>query len=496
MIPILIDVPEATNPQAFQILLPLGLLLLFAKVFALLLTKIHVPQVIGYLLAGLVVGLIYLIPGQQVLTTYTDEGLDFFSKIGVILIMFSAGIETDMKKVKSVGLCAFLVALIGVLTPMFFCFDVAIAFDANMANFNGTEGIDWYTDLYYGVILTATSVSITVATLKELKQLDSKVGATLVSASIIDDIMGIIVLSLVLSLSGHSSSGTDLASITLNALPNNLGSNAAMRILFILLFMAVYFAITIFAGHYIKKLFNWLGTKYPHHIRITILSLALCFIWSFAAEYFNIADITGAYLMGLILSSTVAHGFLDHRAETTVNYLFGPIFFGTIALGMYKSNFDFSDPAFVMFLIFGLCWIAVGLIGKIVGCSVTALCFKFRFNDALKVGFGMMARAEVLIVCAQKGVDAGLVSSDIMAFCLLLILISSFLTPIFLKASFHADEKHIEKLEKEGKPIPQDVASEEASMKEKNAEIAGEKMTSAYVEPNPPMKDNTPDSKK
>lgn len=478
--PLLVQVPQATNEAAYEILLPLGLLLLFAKVYALLLAHIKVPQVIGYLLAGLTVGLIYLIPGQQILTTYTNTGLDFFSKIGVILIMFSAGIETDMKKVKSVGLCAFMVALIGVLTPMLLCFGVAIAFDANMENFNGTSTIDWYTDLYYGVILTATSVSITVATLKEIHQLDSKVGATLVSASIIDDIMGIIVLSLVLSLSGHTSSGTDFASLTLNALPDGLGKNPAMRILFILIFMAIYFAITLFAGHYIKKLFNWLGTKYPHHIRITILSLALCFVWSYAAEYFNIADITGAYLMGLILSSTVAHGYIDHRAETTVNYLFGPIFFGTIALGMYKSNFDFKDPAFVMFLVFGLCWIVVGLIGKVIGCSITALCFKFRFNDALKVGFGMMARAEVLIVCAQKGVDAGLVSSDIMAFCLLLILVSSFLTPIFLKASFHSDEK---RLERKG-IVPSSPTPEEEKERD-DVKIAGLKASSAYVEPNP-----------
>lgn len=481
----LIDVPTATAPAAYQILLPLGLILLFAKAFALLLSKANIPQVIGYLLAGLVVGLIYFIPGQQVLTTYTNEGLDFFAKIGVVLIMFSAGIETDLKKVKSVGLCAFMVALFGVITPMLICFGVAIAFDANIASFNPEDGIQWYADLYYGVILSATSVSITVATLKEVHQLDSKVGATLVSAAIIDDVMGIIVLSLVLSLSSASgsnaSSGTDLASLCMSAMPGDLKTNTALTIFFILLFMAIYFGITIGAGYFIRKLFNWLGTKYPHHIRITILSLALCFIWAYAAEYFNIADITGAYLMGLILSSTVAHGYIDHRAETTVNYLFGPIFFGNIALGLYESNFDFSDPAFVMFFYFGLVWIAVGLIGKIVGCTGAALCFKFKFRDATKIGFGMMARAEVLIVTAQKGVDAGLVDNKIMVFCLLLILISSFLTPIFLKASFRGDEKHAEKLAKEGITV---APSEKISPAEsKSLEQEANQVSSSYAEP-------------
>ena len=103
----LVAIPKDNNPGAYKILLPLGLLLLLSKVFALVLRKIKVPQVIAYLLAGLVVGLIYLIPNQNILTEYTvTDGLSFFSKVAVILIMFSAGIETDIKKVKSVGLAS------------------------------------------------------------------------------------------------------------------------------------------------------------------------------------------------------------------------------------------------------------------------------------------------------------------------------------------------------------------------------------------------------
>lgn len=423
---ILIDIPQESNPQAYKILLPLGLILLLSKVYSLLLGKIKVPQVIGYLLAGLTVGLIYLIPNQTVLTDYTTDGISFFAKIGVILIMFSAGIETDIKKIKSVGLASFVVALFGVLTPMLITFLVAYLFD----KVNGNQ-INIFTELFYGVILTATSVSVTVATLKELGKLDTKVGSCLVSAAIIDDVIGIIVLSLVISLSGSNSSGSDLASLTCNAL--GVSDNAFLSILFIILYMILYFAMTIGFGYLIRKLFNWLGAKYPHHIRIVIISLAFCLIFSYISEFFNIADITGAYLMGLIFSSTVAHGYIDHRAETTCNYLFGPIFFGSIAMSLYESEFNFSDPTFVSFMIFGLVWILLGLIGKIIGCTCAGLLFKFKFKDSLKLGVGMMARAEVLIVCAQKGVDCNLVDNKIMIFCLLLILISSFLTPICLK---------------------------------------------------------------
>ena len=451
----LIAIPTDNSPEAYKILLPLGLLLLFSKVFALLLGKIKIPQVIGYLLAGLVVGLIYFIPGQNVLTTYTvSDGLSFFSKVAVILIMFSAGIETDIKKVKSVGIASFFIALCGVIVPIILAFLLAFTVD------HITDGVlhivdesgkllmnPIYTELYYGVILAATSVSITVATLKELGKLDTRIGSALVSAAIIDDIMGIIVLSLVISLgsSSGSNTGSDFASMIMNALPSSAQS-PALSIFFIILFMAIFFGLTFGLGFFIRRLFNWLGREYPHHIRITILSLACCFLWSYLAEFFNIADITGAYMMGLILSSTVAHGYIDHRAETTCNYLFAPVFFGSIAMSMYQSNFNFADKKSVQFMIFGLLWVVVGLIGKVLGSGSVSLLFKFNLSDSSKIGFGMMARAEVLIVCAQKGVDAGLVSNDIMPFCLILILVSSFATPIFLKLVFKEDDKKLERL--------------------------------------------------
>lgn len=447
----LIDIPTDTNPQAYKILLPLGLLLLLSKVFALVLAKIKIPQVIAYLLSGLVVGLIYLIPGQNILTDYTvTDGLAFFSKVAVILIMFSAGIETDIKKVKSVGLASFVIALLGVLVPMLLTFLVAFLIDNTTGGSLHMEDSNVnpiYTELYYGVILTATSVSVTVATLKELGKLDTKIGSALVSAAIIDDIIGIIVLSLVISLasSNGNQTGTDFASMLFRLLPDKL-QNTGMNILFILLFMILFFALTFGAGYFIRKLFNYLGTKFPHHIRITILSLAFCFIWSYLAEFFNIADITGAYLMGLILSSTVAHGYIDHRAETTCNYLFAPVFFGNIAMGMYQSNFDFSDPKFVTFMIFGFVWIILGLVGKVIGSGLAGFCFKFGFHGSMIIGFGMMARAEVLIVCAEKGISSGIVSDSIMPFCLLLILISSFATPIFLKIAYRNKDKADERL--------------------------------------------------
>ena len=115
-------------------------------------------------------------------------------------------------------------------------------------------------------------------------------------------------------------------------------------------------------------------------------------------------------------------------------------------MGMYQSNFDFSDPKFVTFMIFGFIWIFLGLLGKVLGSGLAGFCFKFGLHGSLIIGFGMMARAEVLIVCAEKGISSGIVSNSIMPFCLLLILISSFATPIFLKLAYRNKDKADERL--------------------------------------------------
>jgi len=395
--------------QPYQILLPIGLILLFAKVFSILGQRIHLPQVIGFLLAGLVVGLIYFIPNQKILTDYTNDGINDLAKIGVILIMFSAGLETDLSKIKAVGFASIVITTLGVVVPLAFGFIVALLFMPDNSI---------YTNLFYGVILSATSVSITVATLKEIKKLDTKIGSALVSAAIIDDVIGIILLSLIISLSGEGSGA-------------QYSTNPGLNIFLTILIMLSFFVMCIILSFLIKKLFNWMGEKWPHHIRIPIFSFALCFLLSYVAEaFFNVADITGAYIAGLILSSTNDKQYIDHRANTTANILFAPIFFASIALKIYTANVDFSNLTFVLF---GITWVIVGMLGKIIGAGIGAKICKFSTRDSLKIGVGMMARAEVLIVCAQKGVDSGLVSIGIMPFALLLIIVTSFVTPILLK---------------------------------------------------------------
>jgi Kef-type K+ transport system membrane component KefB len=439
----LFEAPSGMSGSPYQLLLPIGLILLTAKLLSILFTKLRVPQVIGFLVAGLLVGLISFIPGETVLTDYTNMGINILAKFGVVLILFSAGVETDIKQVKAVGVASLVITSLGVAVPLGLGFMVAILFRINGA-LDAQYLIDAninpiYSDLYYGVILSATSVSITVATLKELGKLESKIGQAIVSAAIIDDIIGIILLSLIISLSGSKTGGSDfnLLEYIITSI-SGIALSPAWTIVVILLNMLIFFLISFGISFLIRRFFNWLGTKYPHHIRIPIFSLAFCFLWAYVAQaFFQIADITGAYVAGLILSTTSPKNYIDHRAETTANVFFVPIFFASVAMKMYSAKFDASSLAF---LGFGVCWIIAGLLGKVLGAGLGGVICKFNLKDSARIGVGMMARAEVLIVTAQTGVEAGLVDSKIIPFTLGLILISSFATPILLKVLFKGEE--------------------------------------------------------
>lgn len=395
----------------FEILLPLALILLLTKLLALVSKKLGLPQVVGMLVAGILLGFIKYIPNQTVFTTETLEGLSFIAKIGVILIMFSAGLETDLKQFKTSGLPSVLITLLGVLFPLGFGFLVACAFNGGFSHMTQHTVI---TNLFYGAILSATSVSITVAVLKELGKLNSKVGTSIVAAAILDDIIGVILLSLFISLDKGNGIG-------------GIGIAIGKMIGFFAVAIGVGIVIRIGLKHYLKR--------HPeHHRRIPIIGFAMCFFFAYSAEeWFGVADITGAYIAGIILSSLTETTYIDRKVEVSNYMMFAPVFFASIGI---NADFGSISPAIVGF---GFAFIAAGILGKVVGCGVGSLICKYSFMDSLRVGIGMMARAEVVLVCTQKGVDSGLVDASIMPFVLILIILTSLLTPLLLKLTYKND---------------------------------------------------------
>ncbi len=408
-----------------SVLLPLGLILLFCKAFSLICTRFGLPKVIGYLVAGLLLGLVKLIPnvGAKIFSEASSDGIGFIAKIGVILIMFSAGLEVDIKQIKATGIKAIIITTAGVVCPMALGFLAAAGMlDGGFANIAN----NYLEALSYGCILTATSVSVTVATLKELGKLNSMMGTCVTSAAILDDIIGVVVLSIVLGL--DAGSGLETVDLSTQPLFVRLFANAGLDIaVSSVISIVIYFVIFGAAGIGLAKLFGHITKKYEHHQRIPVFSLVMCFLYAwFAEEFFGVADITGAFLAGLLLSTNHDRDYIDSKAEIFGVLLFTPVFFANIGINISFSSFDLN------FVWFGIIFVICGILGKLLGCGLSAKACGFSWKDSASIGVGMMVRAEVALVCVDK--LKSVVNENITTFVVLLILVTSLVTPILLKA--------------------------------------------------------------
>ena len=408
--------------EAFEVLLPLAVILLFSKLMGLGAHKIGMPAVIGMLMAGILIGLMKYIPWEPLtdLFFYNEKSnfaLDVMSKIGVVLIMFSTGLGTDLKKLKSSGVASVVITVMGVAVPMGLGTLVAFLFQRDAGV------LSWF---FYGAILTATSVSVTVAVLKELGKLDSKVGTSIVAAAVIDDVVGIIILSV---LTGFTpAEGAEVAGW------DWFNPNAGLVVIKIIVFFVAATAL----GIALRKLFDLMERRAPHNRRVPIISLAACFLYAYCAEkLFGVADITGAYLAGILLGGTLSETpYVESKVDTIGYLFFSPIFFAKIGM-----NLEF-DGITLPFVAFGVVFVLAALLGKLLGCGGGAKLCKYSWHDSFRVGLGMMVRAEVILICTQKGVDSHLVDPAIFPFVFLIILISSVVTPILLKWSYSRENKH------------------------------------------------------
>jgi Kef-type K+ transport system membrane component KefB len=381
--------------KAYEILMDLSLIMISAKLMGLLARKIKAPMVVGEIIAGVIIGPCLLNILQP------SENLSIFSEIGVILIMFSAGLETNLQELKKSGLIACIIACVGVFVPLICGTALYTAF----YGFDGLGSEKFFKALFIGCIMTATSVGITVEALKEMGVLKGRVGQTILSAAIIDDIIGIVVLTFVLSMKDPSSK---ISVVTLKV----VGFLAASLILGILIY----------------KIFKYIDDKHPHTRRIPIIALSLCFILAYVAEeFFGIADITGAYIAGIILCNVRDAEYIDRKVSVNGYMFFAPIFFVCIGL---KTSFDSINREIILF---SLAFVAVAMLSKLVGCGLISKCFKFKNIDCIKIGAGMMTRGEVALIITNKGLSMGVIPADYSTAVILLIIVSSIVTPVFLK---------------------------------------------------------------
>lgn len=395
--------------DTIQILRDLVIIIVSAKLFGLIARRLHAPQVAGEIIAGLIIG--------PTLFDLVEAG-DFLSgmaEIGVILLMFSAGLETDIDKLKKSGVKATILACTGVAVPLVLGAILYMSF----YGFAAPGSMEFIKALFIGTILTATSVSITVQVLKELGKISTDVGTTIMSAAIIDDVIGIVVLTAVLGLKDPSA-----------------------NLITVVIKTVAFFVLSFVVGIAIFKIMKKVEIKWPHTRRIPILGLALAFAMSYVADkYFGVADITGAYVAGIILSSLDNSEYIDRKMDINSYMIFGPVFFASVGLQTNLKTVDMT------ILAFSAAFVIVGLLGKVVGCGLVAKLLKYNTSDALKIGVGMMTRGEVALIVAQRGLKAEIIDSRYFTAVILLIILSSILTPIILKAIYASDESKEKQLQ-------------------------------------------------
>ena len=402
----------------------IAIILFTTKIAGILMRKLGLPQVLGFIIAGILIGsaiwgLFFNLDGLTVFPLKPNEYLSVFAEVGVIFVMFAAGLETNLSDVKKTGGVAFLVATGGVILPLAAGTGVGALFLPNAEH-------GFYSWLFIGVIMTATSVGITVEVLRELGKLQTKVGTVILSAAIIDDVLGIMILSIVLSISGAKSAENNVLNLI------NPNGNAFLSIVWILLF----FVFAVGAGVVFSKLFKYIEKKAPHTRRIPVLSIALCFLYAFIAEkVFGVADITGAYIAGLVLSTNHASAqYVDRKVSINSYTIFAPIFFAGIGVKMSFSGFTAET------LLFAVVFTIVAIATKIIGCGGIAKTLKFSGKDSLRTGVGMIARGEVALIVMEKGIAGGIIDAKYRVIVVLLVLVSSLLAPILLKLLYKRDD--------------------------------------------------------
>ncbi len=404
----------------YSYLLQIAIILLATKLLGLVTKRISLPQVVGALAAGVILGPMVLDVVER------NSLIEQLAELGVIVLMFGAGLETDLNELKKAGVASFIIALFGVIVPL-----VGGYFLANYFNTEQEEGMAtlMWQNIFIGVVLTATSVSITVETLKELGALNSRAGNAILGAAVIDDILGIIALTVVTSLGGVKGEGeTEKNFGTLLA-----GDGIASVAINIVAFFIVAIVAAVLYHYFFKK---WRASSRHNLRRHNIVTFAFCLLLAFISEVcFGVADITGAFIAGLAVSGITKGEYITARFNTLSYMLLSPVFFANIGLAMTIDGLTGKLIVFMVLLM------VVAVVTKIVGCGVGAKLMRYDMKESLQIGIGMVSRGEVALIVANKGASMGLMSDKFMTPLVIMVVFTTIITPILLKFVFPKKKK-------------------------------------------------------
>ena len=391
--------------MSYHYLIDIALILLTTKVFGMITKRLQMPQVVGALIAGLVMG------PAMLNIIHSTEFLSQVSELGVIVMMFTAGLGTSLNDLKQTGKAGFLVALCGVIVPLIGGTILSLFFNTS------TDPNAFMQNVFIGVVLTATSVSITVEALKEMGKLNTVVGNTILAAALIDDVLGLIALTIVTS----------------------IGGSADANLLVVLLKIVAFFVLVVVVGIVVKKAMDWyIANVHSTDLqRYPIFAFILCLILSFCAEeFFGVADITGAFAAGLIISTTTKAKYIELKFAPLSYLLLTPIFFASIGLKVELPEMNAT------IVIFSILLVVVAVLTKWIGCGLGAKLCGLKGHQCEQIGVGMVCRGEVALIVADKGAALGLMPEVFFGPVIIMVVATTILTPILLKFAYRKSDAY------------------------------------------------------
>lgn len=389
-------------------LLSIVIILIFTNIGGIVSRKCKMPEVLGALIAGVVIGPVVLNLVQY------DNNLKLLANLGVIMLMFLAGLETDIEQFKKAGFSSFVIALAGIVLPLILGTISAGFFFSNQ-----------WENIFIGVILTATSVSISAETLKEIGKLNSRAGVNILGAAVIDDILGLVLISIVLAISETSATGV-------------VGVEAVYSTMFIVLKIVAFCVASILGVVYLPKFLKKKAKHLQPRRELLTFAIAAGLLLAFFAEEIGIAAITGAYIAGLILSTLEHKEYLERNVKAISSGFLSPIFFASVGIEANLKGLN-SEVLLITLTMF-----IVAVIGKVIGCGAAARALRMSKSEAIQIGTGMISRGEVALITANIGLQKGIISEEVFLPTLIVVILTTIVTPVLLKLAFsHKVEKSL-----------------------------------------------------
>ncbi|WP_339318621.1 monovalent cation:proton antiporter-2 (CPA2) family protein [Paenibacillus sp. FSL R10-2734] len=374
-----------------EFVLYLMLIILFTKLAGDLSVRLGQPSVLGKLIVGIILGPAVLGWIQN------GEFIHYFSEVGVLLLMFIAGLETDLDQLRKNWKSAFAVAVGGIILPFLGGFAIGEMFGFSYAN-----------ALFMGVILSATSVSISVQVLKDMNKLNTREGSTILGAAVVDDILVVILLAVLMSFFGTGESVS-------------IGLLITKKVLF--------FAVAIVVGWFVvPRVMKWMA---PLKVTEAVIAAALmiCFAFAYFAEYMGMAGIIGAFAAGIAISQTTFKHTVESKLEPIAYSIFVPVFFVSIGLNVSFEGVG-SQIGFVLLLT------VVAILTKLLGGGLGARLTGFNNHSAAIIGSGMISRGEVALIIAATGLSSGLLQQQYFTSVIIVVIVTTLVTPPLLKYLF------------------------------------------------------------